>query len=458
MKVLLVRPAPEAETIGLQHVMLVEPLELEVLAALCHPKAEPVVVDLSLERQGVEHFIARERPDVFGITGYITNVATMLAACRLAKRRDPRTVTIVGGVHCEVCPDDLDDPAVDFRVVRNAITGFGALLEHLRGEGPVPAGVLRPGERVLPEALPPFDFAWVRPDRTSTARYRERYFYIFHDKVALLKTAFGCPYRCSFCFCRVITAGHYHERPLDDVLDELQSLREREIYIVDDDFLVSTERVRAFIAGLRARRIDKHYLLYGRADFIAKHPEVMREFQGVGLRTVIVGFESFSDSELAGYRKNVSAATNEEAMRVMNGLGLECFATLILSPHWDRSDFDALVTKLKELRVRFVNLQPLTPLPGTPFTVPAGDLLIDRADFAKWDLAHVAVRPTKLTVSQYYREIIRAYLHTLYRPSYLLGYLRHPPKMLWKMVAGTFAVRQQYARKWEEAERAEKRR
>ena len=31
MKLLLIRPRPEKETIGLQHVMIVEPLELAVL-------------------------------------------------------------------------------------------------------------------------------------------------------------------------------------------------------------------------------------------------------------------------------------------------------------------------------------------------------------------------------------------------------------------------------------------
>jgi len=34
MKILMVRPRPTSRTIGLQHLMIVEPLELEVLASL----------------------------------------------------------------------------------------------------------------------------------------------------------------------------------------------------------------------------------------------------------------------------------------------------------------------------------------------------------------------------------------------------------------------------------------
>jgi radical SAM superfamily enzyme YgiQ (UPF0313 family) len=436
--------------------MLVEPLELEVLASLCRPDAEPVVVDLTLERDSFEDFLRRERPDVVALTGYITNVKAMIAACRSAKARDPRTVTIVGGVHCEVCPEHLDDPAVDFRVVRNAVTAFPALLDHVRDKGPVPPGVLRSGERLDPARLPPHDFAWVHPDRRTTARYRDRYFYIFQDKVALLKTAFGCPYRCNFCFCREITSHEYRERALEDVLDELAAIEQREIYIVDDDFLVSEKRVKAFVDGLRRRGIDKHYLVYGRADFIAKHPVSLETFRDAGLSTVIVGFESFLPGELERYGKGGSLETNRAAVDVLNRLGIDCYATLILHPSWGRAEFSATGRALRALGIKNVNLQPLTPLPGTGLASPEEALVIGRDDFARWDLAHVTLRPERMSVSEYYRQIIRLYLVTLYHPRHLLGYLKYPLRMQWRMAAGSRRVHQQYLSKLEEARRLER--
>jgi radical SAM superfamily enzyme YgiQ (UPF0313 family) len=436
--------------------MLVEPLELEVLAAVCRPRADPVVVDLTLERDSLEDFLDRERPDVVGLTGYITNVHQMIAGCRAAKARNPRAVTVVGGVHCEVCPDHLDDPAVDFRVVRNPVTAFRALLDHVRGEGPVPPGVLRPGERMAPAALPPHDFAWVRPDRTTTARYRDQYFYIFQDKVALLKTAFGCPFRCNFCFCREITGRQYHERPLEDALDELASIEQREIYVVDDDFLVSEQRVAAFVEGVRRRRIDKRYLVYGRADFIAKHPRSIESFRDAGLRTVIVGFESFLPDELERYGKGGDVETNRAAMGVLHRLGVDCYATLILHPSWGNAEFAATGKALRDLGIRSVNLQPLTPLPGTGLHYPDEALVLRRDDYPRWDLAHVTVRPERMSVSEYYRQIIRLYLATLYQPRHLLGYLKYPLRMQWKMAVGSRRVYQQYLGKLAEARRLER--
>jgi len=451
MRILLVRPRPDPETIGLQHVMLVEPMELEVLAATLAPDDEVEIRDMVLEEQRLEHFLTRFEPDVVGVTGYITNVPAMIDYCRRVKTWDEHATTVVGGVHCEVCPEDLDDPAVDFRVVRNPVVAIPALLSHIALMGGRPEGVFVPGETVEPSALPDFDWTYPLPRRELSARYRHRYFYIFHDKVALLKTAFGCPFTCNFCFCREITGHRYHRRPLDEVMEDLLRIDERDVYIVDDDFLVNAAQVSEFVAEVKRRHIDKRYLVYGRSDFVARHPDLMRQLRSVGLRTVIVGFESFDDAELGGFDKGIDAATNRQAMQVLNELGIDCYATLILSPDWGEPEFDGLIRTIREMGIQFVNLQPLTPLPGTGTDVPDEQLVIPRDDFPRWDLAHVTVRPTRLTVDQYYGQIIRAYTRSLYRLGPLLGYTRYPVHMLWKMVVGNRRVYQQYQRKQKEA-------
>ncbi len=453
LKILFVRPAADPETIGLQHVMVVEPLELEVLATVVPAGDRPALADMLLDKRSLRDILASERPDVLCVTGYVTNVADMIGYCRLAKELLPGVATVVGGVHCEVCPDDLDDAAVDFRVVRNAVVVFPALLEHIRGNGPRPPAVFAPGEKVDMDALPPYDFTYPIPDRSLTKPYRRDYFYIFHQPVALVKTAFGCPYKCNFCFCRRVTRGAYHTRPLDQVLQELKGIEESDVYIVDDDFLVSRQAVMRFVEGVRREGIHKRYVVYGRADFVARHPDVMREFRDAGLRTVIIGFESFDDAELASFDKGTDAATNEAAMRVVNDLGLDCYATIILSPEWGRPEFARLGRKLRELGIHYVNLQPLTPLPGTGIEVRADQLVISRKDYAKWDLAHVSVRPKKLTVGDYYGEIIKAYMQTLYQLRAYPRYLQQPPWMIWKMIRGSQRVRKQYLGKQREARR-----
>ncbi len=361
MKVLLVRPRPPKEAIGLQHLMVVEPLELEVIGGLVAPPDEVAVVDLLLEDEPIEAFLERERPDVVGFTGYITAVGVIHDLAGRAKRWSPAIVTVVGGPHVEVCPGDLDGAAVDYRVVRNATTAFPKLLAHLGRQAPAPAGVLSRREPFDEARMPPLDFTYPTPRRDLTARYRHRYYYLYQDRVALVKTSFGCPYDCRFCFCRVLTRGRYEARPLPAVLDEIAALAEEDVYVVDDDFLVSRERVLAFIGALEERGIRKRFQVYGRADFIAQHPDVIARFRAAGLSVLIVGIESFRDEELRAYGKRSAAEINARALRVLDDLGIDVYATLILGPDWDRADFADLDLHLSALGVRFANLQPLTP-------------------------------------------------------------------------------------------------
>ncbi len=454
MKIVMVRPRPSPETIGLQHLMIVEPLELEILSALKRDTDSVVIVDMILEKEPFESFIVKHKPDVLCITGYITNVSTVLSYCESAKRISDKIISIAGGVHCEVCPEDFDHESVDFRVVRNAAVIFTDLLNHIENKSELPRGVLRKNESLAGVTLPPYQFSVPFPDRNSVARYRDKYFYIFHDKVALLKTSFGCPYQCSFCFCRIITEGRYHQRPLGEVIQEIEQIRETEIYIVDDDFLFDRKWLISFISEIKSKNIRKHYLVYGRADFIANNPDIMHDFAMIGLRTVIVGFESFSDKELSNYNKKIPVDMYKDTMAVLHREKIDVFATIIIPPEWDKSDFKNMVAVIKSLGIHFVNLQPLTPLPKTEVSFPEDQIIIAKTDYPQWDLAHVSVRPAKLSVSDFYKEIVKAYISILYRPMTLWKYLTtYRPDMLLKMLIGGYRVTKQYRRKIKQADK-----
>jgi radical SAM superfamily enzyme YgiQ (UPF0313 family) len=452
VKIMLIRPRPPVETIGLQHVMVVEPLELEVIAATVADRHPTVIVDMILEPRPLEHHVRRLAPDLVGLTGYITHMGVIRDYCRRIKAIDPRIVTVAGGVHIEKHAADADCPWLDYRVTRNGAVAFPRLVEHLEGRrAEPPAGVLGAGEE--PGTPPPLDFTFPLPRRDLCRRYWDRYFYVFHNRVAALKTSFGCPGRCSFCYCREITDGRYVERPLAEVLTELEGIEQSEIFIVDDNFLASPRRLARFVAGVRDRGIRKHYLCFGRADFITRHPDLVRDFRDIGLRTVIVGLESFHDDELARMRKNVNAAENERALGILRELGIDCYAAIILSPDWGREEFAHLRRTVSRLGILFANFQPLTPLPGTG--IGGGDLplLVARDRFAEWDLAHLVVRPSRMSVRDYYREIIRLYTSSVIHPLTICRHLRYPLRDVLRVARGAFRVWRQYRVKMEEAVR-----
>ncbi|WP_430932792.1 B12-binding domain-containing radical SAM protein [Saccharicrinis sp. 156] len=447
LNVLFVRPKPSPETIGLQHIMVVEPLELEILATLIKADNQVTVIDMIHEKKPISYFIHKYDPDVFCITGYITHTAIMAAYCRIAKEINPKTVTVTGGIHIEKFPEDIDHEYVDFRVVRNATITFPKLIDHIKGNADLPNGVLSQGE-ILDEALlPEYDFYTIIPDRTLTSKYRKKYFYVFHNKVALLKTSFGCPYKCNFCYCRIITGGKYFARPIDIVIKELKTIKEKEIYIIDDDFLLEKGRLKEFIRLVKLNGINKNYLVFGRADFIADNPNIIHEFKSIGLRTVLVGLESFNNDELSGYKKQTSESTNKLALKVLSESNVDCYAAVILSPTWSQEDFNRAADIMVELGLKFINLQPLTPLKGTGLYIDEDTLIIDRSDFSKWDLAHIMVKPHHMTVSEYYNNIIKLYQRVIFKPKHLWGYIKYSPLMQYKIIKGLIKIRKQYRKK-----------
>jgi hopanoid C-3 methylase len=185
MKILFIRPQASPETIGLQHVMIVEPLELEILYGLIREQDSAEIVDMLIEKEPIEFYINKYKPDAFCITGYITNVNTIIDYCKIAKNINPDTKTIVGGVHCEVCPEDFENKAVDYRVVRNAAHVFTDLLNHIEQKTDFPSGILQKNEELDSKKLPEFNFTLPWAIRSSVAKYRDKYFYIFQEKVAL---------------------------------------------------------------------------------------------------------------------------------------------------------------------------------------------------------------------------------------------------------------------------------
>ena len=449
MKVLLVRPKPHRDTIGLQHVMICEPLELEYLSgnipSSIEDKVEVEIVDMILEKESFDSIILSRKPDFVAFTGYVTHVGTIRILAGRAKSLLPDIYTAVGGVHAEVVGEDFDCEEIDFVYTWNGVKGFNLTLEALLN------GESRDSINTKLKAIEkePADYGLLPPDRAAVSKYRRRYYYMFHNPCALIKTTYGCPYSCSFCFCREISRGGYNARPIEDVIHELEFMPEKEIYIVDDDFLFGEERLKKFIILLKERKLQKRFLVYGRADFVTSHPELMEELAEVGLGAVIVGIESVRGKDLSDYKKGTTKEINEKCIQILKKLGIELYATLIIPLDFTRRDFRELSAWLVEQGVTFVNLQPLTPLPGTEiFSQYKDRLLIKREDHHLWDMAHVALQPEKMSIRWFYLNLLTSYWRVIMRPQNMIRLVRtYGIKENWRMLWGSQRVSLQYIEK-----------
>lgn len=449
MNILLIRPEPHKDTIGLQNLMVCEPLELEYIASNIRQHGhKSVIIDMILEKKELTYFIEKYRPQAVGITGYIAHVNVIKKYAEEIKAFDPAIKVLVGGVHAEVNPEDFESEYIDYIIRANGlktVTEILDRLEHKRVVEDLPCIYSRNGERPLKETRFPYAF----PDRSKVNRYRSRYYYMFHRNCSLIKTSFGCPYQCAFCFCRQITDGNYFTRDLEDIIAELKTIREKEIYIVDDDFLVNKDRILQFIKLLSRNHIKKRYLIYGRADFIAENEDVIRAFKKAGLRAVIVGLESCDSKELKDYHKMTQVAVNEKAVGILKKYDVECYGTFITGIDWKKEDFKALENWIKKLGIVFVNLQPLTPLRGTElYEKYKKDFIVREDEYEKWDLAHLVVKPTNISIRKYYFYTMMMYYHIMVNPKSALYMIRkYGIKDTLKLSFGAFKVNVQYLKK-----------
>jgi radical SAM domain protein len=425
--------------------MICEPLELEYLVGnIDKTKASVKIIDMILEKKPIEFFINKYKPHIVGMTAYITHVGAVKEMARKIKCLSNQTITVVGGVHAEVVPEDFISKYIDCIICSNPVETFNKIIDRVRAgvDTKEIEGTYVKGKKHIRTS----SYNILPPDRGSVKKYRKKYYYMFHNPCALIKTSLGCPYTCSFCFCKEITGGKYFARKIDEVMEELESIKEREIYIVDDDFLFNENRLNLFCDELERRNIHKRFLVYGRADFIASHEKVIGRLSRHGLSAVIVGVESVREKDLKDFNKRSSLENNEKAIRILQKYGIELYATMILQPDFTKKDFRQIEDYIIGLNVSFVNLQPLTPLPGTEIYDDYKDkILVSRKDYAMWDLAHIVLEPKYMSIRQYYYQIIKTYARIVLRPDNIIKMLKkYGIKEVAKMWWGSQFVSLQY--------------
>lgn len=405
MKILLVKPNPSPQSINLQSFMICEPLELEYCAALLHKLGhESRIADLVIDKS-FPKALATDHYDAVAFTAYQVHIGIVKKYAAYAKKVRPDIVTMVGGVQTEVVPQSFDDENIDV-VLTGGLTALEAVI------GAMERGESRQKLKELGRTPARANFDFPFPDRSKTEKYRKHYNYIFHDECATIKTSFSCAYDCEFCFCTRL--GGYRERDITEVVDELESIRERNVFIVDDDFLYNRKRVLEFCDLVTRRNIKKTYIAFGRADFIAANEDVIARLAQCGFDAFFVGLESFKSCELSDYNKRTTVETNNRAVRILEKYGIQCYSGLIVGYDWGKSDFDQLIAYINSFEHPMVNIQPITPIKGTPYYERVKDLIFeDETRYERFDMAHVVIKPQKMSVRAFYYNILRAYMKTM---------------------------------------------
>jgi len=429
MKILLVEPAKVSLTIGGEDVFIYEPLALEYIAASVVTDHDVKILDLRLEKD-LEGVLRDFCPDVVGITSYTVHVNTVKTLFEKIKRWNPEILTVVGGHHATMVPEDFLSPHIDLIVTGEGVFAFKEIITRFeKGDGfhDIPGIAFTKGDSLVKTDRPPgVDLdAFPFPDRKLTVKYRKQYYSEWMKPLASIRTSKGCPHRCNFCALWKLTGGRYFRRNPERVVEELYGIDEKYVFFADDESLVDAPRMKTLATLIKNAGIKNQYFLYGRSDTIARNPELLKMWRDIGLERVFVGLEFFTDEDLKYIRKGSSTSDNEKAVRILQDLDIDIYASFIVRPEFNKKDFIGFRRYCRRLGLTFPSFAVLTPLPGTDFYEEVKAQLITH-NYDYFDFIHTLL-PTVLPLKEFYREYYNLYKKAVpFRKQFLLILKKFP--------------------------------
>jgi hopanoid C-3 methylase len=422
MRVLLVMPTPfENGRLGLENVIwLSEPVALTSVGTAIEDRHEVRVLDLRLEDEdALVRTLTSWRPDVVGTTSMTTDAYQAKAVLRTARSVCPDALTVVGGHHPTLCPDEFDVDYVDVIVQGEGEHTLREIMDRWTRQKPA-------GDRTFEgvQGTRWRDVAGVRhvnpkreqssslddlpsPNRRLVAKYQGRYFFTAFRPMASIFTSRGCSFDCNFCAIWEFYERRTRYLSARKIVDQMEACAEPFVFILDDNFLTNKRRVVELCEEMEWRGLKKLWMTQGRTDFAADHPELVARLARNGLVMLLSGFESNDDDNLAALRKKSSWQKNLRANEVLRESGVLSTGIFMVRADWTKEQFDQLYEYVNSLDIGVPLFTILTPLPGTQLHRAYKDKLLTN-DRRLFDLLH-AVLPTRLPRAEFYAEFCRAY-------------------------------------------------
>ena len=127
--------------------------------------------------------------------------------------------------------------------------------------------------------------------------------------------------------------GKYITRNAESVVEELAQLPEdvELVYFADDNSLHNIRRAWSLYELILKQKIKKKLSMYACVDTIIEHQDLIKCLKESGLVNLTLGIEAIKDEELAAFNKKTSVEKNNEAIRILQKLGISNSAHFIVN-------------------------------------------------------------------------------------------------------------------------------
>ena len=377
-----------------------------------HPETTPPLKELVL------NLLKEHNPDVVGTTIIASEFYYAIEILKTAKSFNPEILTVVGGLHTSLSPEDFTDTSVDLILPGQSAHTFREVIEAkekgINFEN-IPEIIINKNGQLIKTKPRTKDYNsakedFLLPNRKLIERWKDTY------KVGgspypstYLFTSLGCPYKCTFCSIWCQFGGKYLQRDVESIIHELKQIDDYPIVrFADANTIVHESTIEHLFNRIEQEGIQKTYIMDIRTDTAVKNPKLIEKLAKNGLKVVICGFESFREEELKRYNKSSGAKLIHEAIDIFHQNGIMLRGNYVIPNDYDDADFDALSEYTSSHKVSYAGYTILTPMPGTPFYDEVKDQIID-FDLSKYNFFN-SVLKTKLPLEKFYENVGKLWL------------------------------------------------
>lgn len=320
---------------------LFPPLGLATLASYLSEDDEIDLVD-----QHVEKLKLDDQPDLVIIQVYITNAYLSYEIADFYRAKG--CYVCLGGLHVTSLPEEAALHADSIFLGPGEET-FPEFLKDFRNK--TPKKRYFSSVRTL-EKLPP-----VRRDLIK----REKY--LVPNSIVVTR---GCPHHCDFCYKDAFFQGgkSFYTQLVDDALSEIDRLPGKHLYFLDDHLLGNQKFATELFDGMRG--MDRVFQGAATVDSILRG-NLIEKAAEAGLRSVFVGFETFSEENLKQSNKKQNLKKDYElAVQRLHSLGIMINGSFVFGLDEDDNQvFSRTVDWAVKNAITTSTFHVLTPYPGT---------------------------------------------------------------------------------------------
>ena len=380
MKIKLIQPAMIQRPMDTKLKTRMAPsLALLTLANLT-PKEHEVII----ENENVESINFDEKVDLVAIT---VTVDVMNRAIEIAKEFRKRSVKVVaGGIHITADP-------------KGAYGYFDAICVGMAE---------RIWQRILFDAQNDSlneiynDMLSISGQEIVSPDYdiidNSKYLY-----TNIISTSRGGPFECDFCYNSSQSVHKaYINRPIEDVIREIKTLRTRHIMFIDDNFIGNPSWTKKFLAQIKPLGLKYNAAV---TSNIIDMPDILDDLKESGCQSLFIGFESINDKAIDSVNKvQNSVGKYERLVEELHKRGIMINASFVFGLDEDDSSvFEKTLDWIVKNKIETVTSHILTPYPGTRLyeNLHKQGRITD-FDLSKYNTANVVYRPKNMTQEELY--------------------------------------------------------